>query len=87
LSSINVEFTEHAKRKFEILKRLGFSVTMEQVVKAVKKPKRIDVGWKGRLIATASLNREHELRVVYEEVGAKKIVVTFYPARRRRYES
>jgi len=86
LSSVRVEFTEHARRKFEILKRLGVSVSMEQVVKAVKKPVRVDVGWKGRHIATAPLDREHVLRVVYEEVDAKKVVVTFYPARRRRYE-
>jgi len=37
-------------------------------------------------IASAKLNREHVLRVVYEKVGDRKLVVTFYPARKKRYE-
>jgi len=86
LSDGEVEFTDHAMRKFKILKRLGFSVSMRQVVRVVESPERVDVGWKGRFIASAKLNREHVLRVVYEEVGDKKQVVTFYPARRERYE-
>ena len=86
LSVSGVEFTDHAMRKFEILKRLGFSVSMRQVVGVVESPERVDVGWKGRFIASARLNREHVLRVVYEKVGDRKLVVTFYPARRRRYE-
>jgi len=86
LSARRVEFTDHAKRKFEILKRLGFSVSMRQVVGVVESPERVDVGWKGRFIASARLNREHVLRVVYEKVGDRKVVVTFYPARRERFE-
>jgi len=73
-------------RKFEVLKRLGFSVSMKQVVGVVENPKKVDIGWKGRFIASAKLNREHVLRVVYEKVGDRKLVVTFYPARRERYE-
>jgi len=87
LSVRKVDFTSHAMRKFEVLKRLGFSVSMRQVVSVVENPERVDVGWKGRFIASANLNREHVLRVVYEEVGDRKLVVTFYPARRKRYES
>jgi len=86
LSVGGVEFTDHAMRKFEILKRLGFSVAMSEVVRVVESPERVDVGWKGRFIASARLNREYVLRVVYEEVGDRKVVVTFYPARRIRYE-
>ena len=86
LSVGGVEFTDHAMRKFEILKRLGFSVSMRQVVKVVENPERVDVGWKGRFIASGELNREHVLRVVIEKVGDRKLVVTFYPARRERYE-
>jgi len=36
--------------------------------------------------ASAKLNKKHVLRVVYEKVGDRKLVVTFYPARRERYE-
>jgi len=73
-------------RKFEILKRLGLLVSIQQVIRVVENPKKVEVGWKGRFIASAKLNREHVLRVVYEKVGDRKLVVTFYPARRKRYE-
>jgi len=86
LSVRGVEFTDHAVRKFEVLKRLGLSVSMRQVVRVVEHPERVDVGWKGRFIASGRLNREHVLRVVYEKVGDRKLVVTFYPARGKRYE-
>jgi len=81
-----VEFSNHALRKFEVLKRLGFSVSLRKVVSVVEHPEGVDVGWKGRFIASARLNREHVLRVVYEKVGDRKLVVTFYPAKRERYE-
>jgi hypothetical protein len=81
-----VEFTDHAMRKFEILKRSGLSLSIKQVVRVVENPERVDVGWKGRFIASAKLNKKHVLRVVYEKVGDRKLVVTFYPARRERYE-
>jgi len=81
-----VEFTNHAERKFEILKRLGFEVSRDFVIRVLASPERVERCWKGRFIAWSSLNRKHVLRVVYEEVGDKKVVVTFYPARRARYE-
>jgi len=87
LSVHKVDFTDHALRKFEVLKRLGFSVSIKRVVGVVENPEGVDVGWKSRFIASAKLNKEHVLRVVYEEVGGRKLVVTFYPARRKRYES
>jgi len=86
LSVRRVEFTDHAMRKFEILKRLGLSVSKRRVVRVLENPERVDVGWKGRFIASAKLNKEHVLRVVYEKVGDRKLVVTFYPGRRERYE-
>lgn len=86
-SDVSVEFTNHAERKFVILKRLGFKVSKEFVVRVLESPERVERSWKGRFIALSSLNREHVLRVVYEKVGDKKVVVTFYPARRVRYES
>jgi len=87
LSVRGVDFTAHAIRKFEVLKGLGFSVSLRQVVKVVQNPERVYVGWKGRFIASGRLNREHVLPVVYEKVDDRKMVVTFYPARRRGYES
>lgn len=86
MSDERVEFTDHALKKFGILKRLGSSISKKQIVRVVENPEKVNVGWKGRFIASARLNKEHVLRVVYEEVGNKKLVVTFYPARSERYE-
>jgi hypothetical protein len=43
--------------------------------------------WKGRLVATGPLNSTHVLRVVFEKQNGNITVVTFYPAKRARYES
>jgi len=81
-----IKFTDHAKRKFEILRRLGFPLTKEHVIMTVEEPEKVERGWKNRFIAIHSLNTEHVLRVVYEKVEDVNIIVTFYPARRKRYE-
>jgi len=59
---------------------------MRQVVWVVENPERVDFGWKDRFVAPAKLNNEHVLRMIYEKTGDRKVVVTFYPSRRKRYE-
>jgi hypothetical protein len=63
------------------------SVTHEQVEETVRHPDRVDVGRKGRQVATRSLTERLVLRVVYREAEDAFEVVTFYPARRSRYET
>lgn len=81
-----VEFTHHAKRKFLILAELGLTLSEEQVTAACEEPDRIDLGWRGRLIALKRLDADHDLRVVYEVRGDIKVIITFYPTRTERYE-
>lgn len=77
----------HAKEKFEILRRHGFVVSKKQVRETLRKPDKIEEGFRGRKIAQRNISETHVLRVVYVE-GQKEIgVVTFYPGRRSRYES
>ena len=45
LSVRGVEFTDHAVRKLEILKRLGLSDSMRHGVRVVENPEWVDVGW------------------------------------------
>jgi len=46
----------------------------------------IDAGYKNRLIAQKGFDETHVLRVVYESVEKKFVVITVYPGRRSRYE-
>jgi len=46
----------------------------------------IDAGYKNRLIAQKGFDETHVLRVVYESVEEKFVVITVYPGRRSRYE-
>lgn len=83
---MKVVFTDHAKKKFRILKEHGFPVAKKIVVKTVKQPDSISKGRKGRLIAQKRLDVKHLLRVIYIKKEKKRIIITFYPARRDRYE-
>ena len=40
----------------------------------------------GRFIAQKRITEQHVLRIVYREEGEKRVVITFYPGRRERYE-
>lgn len=81
-----IEFTAHARQKFLMLAELGFTPSEEQVRRAVEEPDRVDAGWRGRLIAVKGFDAQHDLRVIYEAKGEVKVIITFYPTRRGRYE-
>ena len=82
-----IVYGTHAEEKFEILRRHGFVVSKKQVRETLRKPEKIEEGFRGRKIAQRKISETHVLRVVYVE-GQKEIgVVTFYPGRRSRYES
>lgn len=77
----------HAEEKFEILKAHGFVVTKRQVRDTLRKPDKVDDGFRGRKVAQRKISEKHVLRVVYVEGRNEMFVVTFYPGRRSRYES
>jgi len=58
----------------------------EAVLKTVEEPDSVREGRRSRLIAQRAVNNEHVLRVIYETQGDSIIIITFYPARRERYE-
>ena len=81
-----VRLTEYARLKFRFFREHGVSLTVARVVEAVRQPEHIARAQRGRWVAQRGLDERHVLRVIYEEVGRERIVVTFYPARRSRYE-
>lgn len=55
-------------------------------IETVKNPESLASGYLGRKIAQSKLTPELILRVVCEETDNKTLVITVYPARRRRYK-
>jgi len=81
-----IVYTAHARQKYQILKRHACVITEDTVLKTVEEPDNIREGRRNRLIAQRAVNKEHVLRVIYEKQGDNIIIITFYPARRERYE-
>ena len=83
----SVRFTAYAKGKFIFLREHGFQVEEALVARTVQEPEHVSRGQMGRWVAQRGISEHHLLRVIYEEGPHERVVVTFYPARRNRYES
>ncbi|MFY9484664.1 MAG: DUF4258 domain-containing protein [Patescibacteria group bacterium] len=79
-------FTKHAREKFKVLKAHKFSVTRSKVMKTLRDPDHIDRSRFPILIAERGFDEQRVLRVVYKREGNDITVITFYPAKRGRYE-
>jgi uncharacterized DUF497 family protein len=79
-------FSQHARIKFEILRRHGLSLDEKAILDIVNKPDAIFEGYSGRKIAQGWLDERRVLRVVFEERLEEVLIITFYPGRKERYE-
>jgi len=84
---MTIIFTEHAKIKFKILGQHGFEVNEKQVRDIVENPDTTSKGRKDRLIVQSPIDDTHVIRVICEIESDNIKVITFYPARRERYEN
>lgn len=80
-----IRFTKHAQEKFEILARHNFVVNEAQVIEVLTAPDKIEME-REPPVAQKVLNEKYVLRVVFRTEDEDKVVVTFYPGRRQRYE-
>jgi hypothetical protein len=62
-----IVYGNHAEEKFEILKQHGFVASKKQVKETLRRPDRIEEGFRGRKIAQRRISEHHVLRVVYVE--------------------
>lgn len=81
-----IYFTKHAEEKFKILRNHEFIITENQVIKTVNEPDLIDYSRSPLLIAQKNISSTHVLRVVYKTQNSDKIIITFYPGRKKQYE-
>ena len=81
-----LRYSGHARQKFAVLQRHGFVVTPQQVEEAMDSPEQVEPQPDDTWIAQRRIGARHVLRVVYREVNGDRVVITFYPGRRERYE-
>lgn len=81
-----IRFTQPARQKFVDLAELGSLLTEEQIIDALQNPEHVDTEVDPP-IAQKAISERHLVRVVFVEYEDEIRVVTFYPARRSRYES
>lgn len=74
----------HAEEKLLRLVKVG--ITKEKVMETLKHPEKVLQGYLGRKIAQGNLTAALILRVVYEETEEGILIITAYPAERRRYK-
>ncbi len=84
---MKIIFTDHAKIKFKILKRHGFEVSEKKIRDIMEKPDTKSKGRKDRLIVQGIVDDTHVIRVILEIESNNIKIITFYPARRERYEN
>ena len=81
-----VRLTLYARGKFIFLREHGFRLQEHDVIRTVLEPDRVTRARMDRWVAQRGISERHMLRVVYEESSRERVVITFYPARRSRYE-
>lgn len=81
-----IRFTNHALKKFNVLKGYGVSVSRAQVVHVIRNPDFVDYRRLPLYIAQGSFDRRRVLRVVYKQKNATIVVITFYPGLKSQYE-
>lgn len=83
---MKIEFTNHAREKFIILGQHNFVIEETDVAQAILQPSEVKASRKNRFVAERAIDETHLLRVVYEASEDRIVVITFYPAKRSRYE-
>jgi hypothetical protein len=79
-----IQFSEHALSKIQVLEELGISLTTEFIVDVLRSPDRVETD-DDKSVAQKQFDDRRVLRVVYREFEAFILVITLYPGRRSRY--
>lgn len=78
-------FTKHARGKFKKIAIAGIEVTEKQVKRTVRSPIKLENRADGTYIAMRLLDENHVLRVIYRIADSTRVIITFYPGRRKAY--
>lgn len=84
---MTIVYTRHATEKLREKEPKRLGVTKTTIEKIVLKPEGLDMTDEPILIAMGILDDRHTLCVVYREEEDAVRIITFFPARKGRYES
>jgi hypothetical protein len=83
-----IRFTNHAEDKLAgETYRSEISITRELIESVVLAPEFNEALTGDKMRAVAAISRNLSLVVIYRQIGDDSLIITFWPARRGRYES
>lgn len=84
---MKIIFTKHAIKKLLTQKEGGIKLLEKDILNTLKKPDRIDseIDYP-KMIAIKNYDQKHIIRAVFKENSGIITLITFYPARKGRYE-
>lgn len=83
---MKIVFTKHAKRKFKFHRELGWKFLVSDIKSVIQEPYFSEFDEEREVkIALKSWDKNHDLRVIYEEKDDIITVITFYPTEKGRY--
>ena len=83
---MKVVFTKHAQKKFKFLKELGWNINPKIIKEGLNNPISIHHSYSETKTALYSINKTHNLRIVYVKENGIITVITFYPVAKGRYD-
>ena len=84
---MEVRYTKHALDKFKVLERHGVRIRKSFVSQTVKNPELEDNVSRAPLkVAVGKIDEDHYLRIIYRQEKKVRLVITFFPVRKGRYE-
>lgn len=84
---MTIVFTRHAAEKLHEKEPKRLGITKTKIEKILLKPDEIDMADEPVRIVMGLLDDRHTLCVIYREEKDMMHVITFFPARKGRYES
>lgn len=80
-------YTSHAEEKLTEKEPKKLGITKVKIQKIVEKPESIDTSDRPVFLAIGGLDKDHSLCVVYRYIQERILLITFFPAKKGRYES
>ena len=84
---MEIKLTNHAIEKLDDLTSRRLGITRDAIKAVLIKPDLIDNSEYPLLMAVGEINRDLSLCVIYKFVENGVKIITFFPAKRGRYES
>ncbi len=85
---MEIRLTNHAEDKLlDESFAPGVAITKETINAAVLHPDSEQILEGGKIRAVAAISNRHSLVVIYKDLGEYLLIITFWPARKGRYES